>query len=238
MTTPFPEDREHAAYDRDAVERFWRVLEWTDGVLEEFAGWYCGKESPVHLFWHSLRPRADPFGGARAPALPDADPVSREAYSHEVVSFGFWAGDQNVREPSFYSYTAPEPADLRQPTVARQRKHSGPSCGSGSLALLPYEAVRLVADSRAMLLAFLESAYQAGADASGWDRGDARVELVSESAAAERPPGTPGRGANLGRSRACSYDEGSLTAMSFVSRGFPRPAARGTRASACLPAST
>src|SRR5713226_7512787 len=114
MTTPFPADREHAEYDQGAVERFWRILDWTDGVLEEFAGWYCGKTSPVHLFWHSFDLALTRFGGRRAPPLPDADPVTREAYSHEVVSFGFWAGDRNVREPTYYSYTAPEPADLRE----------------------------------------------------------------------------------------------------------------------------
>lgn len=133
MTTPFPEDREHDTYDREAVERFWHILEWTDEVLEEFAGWYCGKTSSVHLFWHSLDLALTRFGGPRAPAMPDADPVTRETYSHEVVSFGFWAGDVNVREPTYYSYTAPEPAAL---------------------------------------LAFLESAYQAGAGASGWDRSE------------------------------------------------------------------
>jgi hypothetical protein len=99
-TTPYPADREHAAYDRDAVERFWRILDWTDGVFEEFAGWYCGKTSPAHLFWHSFDLAFTRFSGKRAPAIPDADPVTREAYSHEFVSFGFWAGDQKVREPT------------------------------------------------------------------------------------------------------------------------------------------
>src|SRR5438128_2182518 len=112
-TTPFREDRDHAAYDRDAVERFWRILDWTDGVLEEFAGWYCGKSSPVHLFWHSLDLALTRFGGGRTADPPD-DRVNREAYSHEVVSFGFWAGDANVREPSFYGYAPPEPPDLRR----------------------------------------------------------------------------------------------------------------------------
>ena len=92
MATPFRDDTEHASYDPDAVSRFWRILDWTDGVFEEFSGWYCGKTSPVHLFWHSLDLAVTRFGGRRAPALPDADPVTREAYSHEVVSFGFWAG--------------------------------------------------------------------------------------------------------------------------------------------------
>jgi hypothetical protein len=75
-TTPFPEDTEHASYDRDAVERFWRILDWTDGVFEEFAGWYCGKTSPVHLFWHSFDLAVTRFGGRRAPALPDAERVA------------------------------------------------------------------------------------------------------------------------------------------------------------------
>ncbi len=139
--TPFPEDREHASYDRDAVERFWQVLQWTDEVLEEFAGWYCGKSSPVHLFWHGLDLAYTRFGGGRAPALTDADPVDREAYSHEVISFGFWPGDANVREPTYYSYTAPEPAGLRQQPLHPSEAHWAAQ-GSGSLALLPYDAVR------------------------------------------------------------------------------------------------
>ena len=103
--------------------------------------------------------------------MPKTDPVTREAYSHEVVSFGFWAGDDTVREPTYYSYTAPEPAELRthplQPEQARWADQA-----SASLAMLPYDAARTSSDPRATLLAFLESAYRAGADAAGWDRGD------------------------------------------------------------------
>ena len=168
-TTPFAEDEEHHSYDAEAVERFWRVLDWSADVLEEFAGWSCGKESPVHLFWHSFDLALTRFSGRRAPAQTDADAVSREAYTHEVVSFGFWAGDQNIREPSYYSYTAPEPAGLRDrplsPATARWT-----DAGTGSLALLPYEDVRTSADPKATLLDFLQSAYEAGADAAGWDR--------------------------------------------------------------------
>jgi len=169
VTTPFPEDREHASYDRDAVERFWHILEWTDGVLEEFAGWYCGKTSPVHLFWHGFDLALTRFGGARAPAMPDADPVDHETYTHEVISCGFWAGDDNVREPSFYSYTAPEPVGLRQQPL-HPKEAFWSEQGSGSLARLPYDAVRAAPDPKAALLAFLESAYRAGAALSGWDR--------------------------------------------------------------------
>ena len=170
LTTPFPDDREHAAYDRGAVERFWRILDWTDGVFEEFAGWYCGKTSPVHLFWHSFDLAVSRFGDRRAPAIPDADAVTREAYSHEVVSFGFWAGDQDVREPTYYSYTAPEPVGLRLQPLHPDEGFWVEQRGGGSLALLRYEAVRTAHDPRATLLAFLESAYQAGAGAAGWNR--------------------------------------------------------------------
>jgi hypothetical protein len=186
-TTPFPADREHAAYDRDAVERFWRILDWTDQVFEEFAGWYCGKTSPVHLFWHSFDLALTRFGGRPAPPIPDADPVTREAYSHELISFGFWAGDDSVREPAYYSYTAPEPEGLRRrrlyPDEASWSTHGGVA-----LALLPYDAVRGAADPRRALLAFLEGAYRAGADSSRWDRS----ELESSWCCALQPDDTPG----------------------------------------------
>ena len=150
-------------------------------MLEEFAGWYCGKTSPVRLFWHGFDLAVTRFGGGRAPALPDIDSVNREAYSHEVVSFGFWAGDPSVREATYYSYTAPEPSALRaqalRPDDARWVEYGG-----GSLAMLPYDVVRTARDPRAALLAFLESAYQAGAGLAGWDR----AEL--ESAWCPAPP--------------------------------------------------
>src|SRR4051812_2913888 len=110
---PFREDRAHASYDAAAVHRFWRALDWIDTVFEEFAGWSCAKTSPVQLFWHSFDLAVTRFSGRRAPPMPSADPVTREAYSHEVVSFGFWPGDKQVRFPAFYSYTAPEPDGLR-----------------------------------------------------------------------------------------------------------------------------
>ena len=171
MTTPFPDDREHASYDRDAVERFWRILDWTDGVFEEFSGWYCGKTSPVQLFWHSFDLAVTRFGGKRAPAMAGADAVTQEAYSHEVVSFGFWAGDDDVREPTYYSYTAPEPDGLRDRPLHPADAFWAEQ-GSGSLALLRYEAVRTADGPRQVLLAFLQSAYQAGATLLDWDRAD------------------------------------------------------------------
>ena len=165
MTTPFPEDREHAAWDGNAVRRFGRVLDWSDWVLEEFSGWFCGKTSPVHLFWHSFDLAVTRFSGRPAPTHGN-DPVSDEAYSHEVISFGFWAGDDNVGDAAYYSYTAPEPEGLREQPLP---VGAWTEAGSGSLALLPYETVRTAADPRATLLAFCQGAYEAGARLARWD---------------------------------------------------------------------
>src|SRR4029079_4058990 len=145
MTTPFPRDAQHAAYDGDAVERFWKILGWSASVFEEFSGWYCGKTSPVQLFWHSFDLAVTRFGGSRAQLVAEADAVTQEAYSHELVSFGFWAGDQNMREPSYYSYTHPEHDALLSEPLLPDRAH-WTELGSGSLAVLPYEAVRAAAD--------------------------------------------------------------------------------------------
>jgi hypothetical protein len=169
ITTPFPNDTEHAAYDPEYVRRFWQVLDWVDSVLDEFSGWYCGKQSPVHLFWHSFDLAVTRFSGRRAPTRDGADPVTREAYSHEVISFGFWAGDGNMREPAFYSYTAPEPPGLPdqplQPAAAAWNR-----APNGSMALLGYHQVRDAEDPKLTLLAFLQSAYDAGVRTAGWDR--------------------------------------------------------------------
>ena len=170
--TPFAEDDEHCAYDARAVERYWAALSWIDWTFQEFAGWYCGKTSPVHLFWHSFDLAVTRFSGRRAPANPTADAVTQEAYSHEAISFGFWAGDPNTPHASFYSYTAPEPAGLTGHPLAAGAEWT--AAGSGSLALLPYESVRTSADPRATLLAFLQSAYEAGTAAAGWPVDDLR----------------------------------------------------------------
>jgi uncharacterized protein DUF5996 len=165
-TTPFQEDREHAAWDGDAVRRFGRVLDWSDLVLEEFSGWFNGKTSPVHFFWHSFDLAVTRFSGRRAAPPPGHDPVNDEAYSHEVISFGFWPGDDTVGDAAYYSYTAPEPAGLRdQPLPVGAWTDSR----GGSLAVLPYEAVRAAPDPRTALLAFCQGAYEAGARLAGWD---------------------------------------------------------------------
>jgi hypothetical protein len=167
-TTPFPTDRDHASYDADAVTRFLRILQWSADVFEEFAGWYCGKTSPVQLFWHSFDLAVSRFSGKRAPAGPGADAVTAEAYSHEVISFGFWAGDRTNPFPAYYSYTAPEPPELRERAL-RPQTAEWLTQANGSLAILRYEDARSSLDPKAALLEFLQGAFEAGASLAGWD---------------------------------------------------------------------
>jgi Family of unknown function (DUF5996) len=162
----FEEDTEHASYDEEYVERYRRILTWVDRIFREFSGRFNGKTSPVHLFWHGLDLAVTRFSGRRAPEREGADMVTREAYSHEVISFGFWPGDQNVRGPAFYSYTAPEPDGLTGQPVRPKEAFWAPE---GGMALLMYDDVRKANSPRTTLLEFMESAYQAGARTAGWD---------------------------------------------------------------------
>jgi hypothetical protein len=167
-TTPFAEDTAHASYDRECAASFWRILSWTSDVFEEFAGWYLGKTSPVQLFWHGFDLAVTRFSGRPAPVAETASAVTREAYSHEVISFGFWAGDAKVRVPTYYSYASPEPAGLAQQPLEPEQAvwvETGPS----HQARLGYDEVRTADSPRTALLEFLESAYEAGAGLAGWD---------------------------------------------------------------------
>ena len=161
---PFAEDQRHASYDSDAVNRFWRALAWTDRVLTVLRGRFVGKSTPVHLFWHSLDLAHTRFSGRAAP-LQSGTAVDREAYSHEVVSFGFWPGDESVPAPAFYSYTYPEPEGLRDAPLSP----ASSSWTEGGMAHLAYDDVRSSEDPEADALAFFESAYRAGASLAGWD---------------------------------------------------------------------
>jgi hypothetical protein len=173
-TRPFDLDDEHAldeniyhcVCDREYVRRYWRVLVQVDQIFKEFAGRFNGKTSPVQLYWHSFDLAVTRFSGRRAPEREGADRVTREAYSHEVISFGFWPGDQNIREPAFYSYTAPEPEGLTEQPLRPEAASWAPE---GGTAILMYEDVRKSDSPRDALLDFLESAYGAGAKTAGWD---------------------------------------------------------------------
>jgi Family of unknown function (DUF5996) len=166
---PFPDDTLHDSYDADAVGRFWTILRLTDAALATFRSRFNGKASPAHVFWHGFDLAHSRFSGRRAPPIEGADPVTAEAYSHELISFGWWPGDdRRTPYPAYYSYTAPEPDGLRdqplEPSAAAWE-----DTGNGSLAVLPYDAVREAPDPAAEVLAFYESTYRAGTTAAGWD---------------------------------------------------------------------
>ncbi len=180
---PFSEDRVHAAYDPEYAQRFWRLLVQADRVFKKFRSGFLGKVSPVHLFWGSFDLAVTRFSGRTAPphpggvpSLPDA--VAREAYSHEVSSAGFWPGGGGIDYPAFYSYAYPEPAGFRTAQVRPQAAFFSTALGE---FVLPYEAVRAADDPQGTLLDFLQSTYEAAANAGRWDR-----------AALECPLGTPG----------------------------------------------
>src|SRR5579872_3220285 len=163
MTTPFREDVEHASWDRDAVVRFHRALDWATSVLEEFSGRFVGKQSPVQLFWHSFDLSLTRFSGRPGLEI-TSDAVNREAYTHEVILFGFWMGDeQTFPDASFYAFMSPEPAGWRDASVA------GGEWTKIGLTVLPWETVRTARDPRALVLTFLQSAYGAAAGCAGWD---------------------------------------------------------------------
>jgi hypothetical protein len=168
MTEPFAVDLTHGSYDREYVERFFRIISTSEQVFREFRGRFNGKCSPVHLFWHSFDLAVTRFSGRPAPIAEGADPVTREAYSHEVISAGFWAGDANVRGAAYYAYASPEPAGLRQEPLLPSAAHWVESNGS-SMALLMYDDLRASSTPREDLLAFLETSYQAAARRADWD---------------------------------------------------------------------
>lgn len=165
----FANDTVNDSYDADAVTRFWRVLAGTEHVLASFASRFNGKASPVQLFWHSFDLAHARYSGRPAPVSEGADPVTAEAYSHEVIAFGFWPGDERrTPYPAFYSYTAPEPDGLtNEPLEPAEAEWQ--DTGAGTLAILPYDAVRTSSDPHETLLRFYESAYRGGARLAGWD---------------------------------------------------------------------
>jgi hypothetical protein len=169
---PFAEDRTPRAYDPAAAHDLWRALVQIERVFARFRSRFLGKSSPIHFFWGGADLAVTRFSGRRAPLHPGGvphlpDAVTREAYSHEVSSAGFWPGDGRAPEPSFYSYAYPTPAGFADASVAPADARFDPTLGE---FLLPYAAVRAAADPEAALLAFLQSTYDAAADLAGWDR--------------------------------------------------------------------
>ncbi|HEY1427857.1 MAG TPA: DUF5996 family protein, partial [Caulobacteraceae bacterium] len=182
--TPFADDHAPRVYDSAVATAFWRALVQVNRVFLRFRSRFLGKVSPVHFFWGAGDLAVTRFSGRRAPLHPGGiphlpDAVTREAYSHEVSSAGFWAGDARIGGPCFYSYAYPAPAGFAAAKVPPPAARFDAALGE---FLLPYEAVRTAADPDAALLAFLQGAYEAAADLAGWDR-----------AALECQEGEPGR---------------------------------------------
>lgn len=168
---PFKQDRTHASYDPEYVNRLWRILVQSDRVMNRFRSRFIGKCSPVHFFWGAFDMAVTRFSGRRAPEHPPmpnlAHFVAIEAYSHEVSSCGFWPGGGPITEPVYYAYAYPEPAGFRDFKVSPEAAYYHKDFGE---FFLPYEAVRTSADPDGTLLAFMESTYEAAAETGGWDR--------------------------------------------------------------------
>ncbi len=164
---PFDQDEQHASYEPDYVNRLWEVLRSSERVMQEFRSRFIGKSSPVHFVWGSFDLAVTRFSGRPAPPRPDADPITREAYSHEVISHGWWPGQGPLGKPAFYSYTAPAPEGL---AAAKLRPEQAFWSNDLSEYLLMYDDVRNAPDPDAALMDFLQSTYDAGADLAKWDR--------------------------------------------------------------------
>ena len=163
----FEEDTTHRSYDADAAHRCWAALLAMAPVFQTFRAEFIGKCSPVHFFWGSFDLAVTRFSGRRAPERPGADSITREAYSHEVISHGWWPGGAPVNEPAFYAYAAPEPDGLKTAAVEPAAAYYHRDL---SEFILPYEAVRRAADPEAELRAFLRTTYDAAARLARWDR--------------------------------------------------------------------
>ena len=167
---PFEEDTTHASYDAEYANRFWRALVAMDEVLKEFRARFVGKVSPVHFFWGSFDLAVTRFSGRPAPPREGADLITREAYSHEVISHGWWPGSKDM-EAAFYSYTTPEPAGLAE-TVGEGKIRPAQTFYSTEMKefFLLYDDVRKSESPEKALMDFCQTTYDAGADLAGWDR--------------------------------------------------------------------
>jgi hypothetical protein len=167
-TTPYDQDQHHASYDREYVERFRRILIQSDRILKKFRAPFIGKCSPVHFFWGSFDLAVTRFSGRRAPEQPNADPVTREGYSHEVISCGFWPGDRRFKNPALYAYTAPSPPGLANEPVRPQGAYWDTQLGGEFI--FKYDDARAAQSPEAAILDFCQSTYEAGAKLAKWDR--------------------------------------------------------------------
>ncbi len=163
----FENDTQHHSYDPEYARRFWEILILCDSIFKQFRAGFIGKNSPVHFFWGSFDLCVTRFSGRRAPERPGADFITREAYSHEVISAGFWPGGGEIKAPAFYTYAAPEPPGLAAQTINPAEAFYHPQLKE---FLLMYDDVRRAASPRQSLLSFLQSTYDSGANLAHWER--------------------------------------------------------------------
>jgi hypothetical protein len=163
----FEQDEVHTSYDPVYVQRFWRILVETDMVLQRHRSFFIGKSSPIHFFWGTFDIALTFYSGRRAPERPGAGSIEREAYSHEVISCGFWPGDDHFPTPAFYSYTKPAPSGLATASILPAKAFYSPQIGE---FLLRYDDVRSADSPEQALLDFYQSTYEAGATLAHWDR--------------------------------------------------------------------
>jgi hypothetical protein len=164
---PFAEDHQHASYDKEFAYRFWRILQRADMLFKRFRARFVGKSSPVHFFWGSFDLAVTRFSGRPAPPRPGADAITREAYSHEVISAGFWPGNGGFGTPAFYCYAAPEPVGLANEPVRPAEAFYSSDLNE---FILKYDDVRGANSPDDAVLEFLQSSYEAAAKLAGWDR--------------------------------------------------------------------
>lgn len=164
---PFDQDCVHASYDPGAAHRFWQILVQVNRVMTEFRSPFLGKCSPVHFFWGSFDLAVTRFSGRRAPQRERTDRITREAYSHEVISCGFWPGNEEFPEPAFYSYTFPEPPGLKEVSPCPASAFYDTTMGE---FILRYEDMRNAKKPEQALMEFFQSTYEAGAILGRWDR--------------------------------------------------------------------
>ncbi|HEY4758928.1 MAG TPA: DUF5996 family protein, partial [Chthoniobacterales bacterium] len=173
---PFDQDEQHASYDREYVERFWRILRSSERVMQDFRSRFIGKCSPVHFFWGSFDLAVTRFSGRPAPPRPDADVITREAYSQEVSSVGFWPGNNQVPTSLFYSYAYPSPDGFADAKVKPAAASFHPQLRE---FVLSYDDVRRSESPEEAILDFAQSTYDAASTLAKWDR--AALEEVKPS---------------------------------------------------------
>ena len=169
-TEPFAECETHKSYDQEYVTRYWKIMITVDNAFKEFSGRFYGKVSPSQMYWHHMDLAVTRFSGKKGPGLPEGSTeADKDAYSHEVISAGFWAGDETVRGAAFYCYTYPSPEGIEKEPLYPSSAFWDQS-GSSPMAMLMYDDLIKLENPKAEILNFLQSSYEAGAKLAHWPK--------------------------------------------------------------------